>query len=143
MEIHLEFKTVENQWNKTFLFRKYFCRQRQRLKKTQHVLYFWKAGASRISNMILIWYWYGICFGHPNRKRAMLFWYRNTLYLRCYMHVWCRFSLRFILEDWFLPQNNVYTCSSGYILHLWRGGSLVNFLFIRLRFVSGIKSNAQ
>ena len=41
---------------KTYLFRKYICRQRQRqrhgLKKIQHVLYFRKTGALRISNMI-------------------------------------------------------------------------------------------
>ena len=41
MENHLDIVTVQNQWNKSFLFRNYFCRQRQRLKKkNQHVLYF-------------------------------------------------------------------------------------------------------
>ena len=59
MESHLKIATVKNQWNKTFIFKKYFCRQwqrqrqMQRLEKTQHVLYFLKAHTLRISNMIL------------------------------------------------------------------------------------------
>jgi len=52
MENHLRIATMKYIND---LFRKFFCtqRQRQRQKKTQHVLYLRKASALRISNMIL------------------------------------------------------------------------------------------
>ena len=53
MKTHLKILTM--QWIKNYPFRKDFCRkrqrQKQRMKKTQHVLYFRKAEDANISNM--------------------------------------------------------------------------------------------